>query len=442
VLERDHRRALLRGRSLIVPYGSPVGRGSRTYLDDLISTASFILPLNDAGAGAVNTTPIRGTSATFTRATTATTVNSTGLIVPVASGVARSYYDPTSLAYMGYLAEGARTNLCLQSEDLATTWVNTRSTETVNAIASPDGAVTADKLVEDATAANTHAIQQNFTFTNVVHTYSFFAKAGERNWIRGAIFDGTTTWAAYFNLSAGAIGTITGSALASIQAYPNGWYRCTVTSAAATAAAAGSCLMWLAEADNDITYDGDGASGAYFWGAQLEAATFASSYIPTTTATVTRNADVLTYAFAGNANAAAGACYAELSSLWATATAAAVHDAVTFANANNLHVLNVPNGGAATVIRIVDGTQVVQKSGLTSLATGVRKRASSWGGTTMSITGDGAAVATGSFDGDMGSVAIGIGNATGGGQNWFGTIKNVRIWQRQLADANLQAMTA
>jgi len=90
--------------------------GSSGGVSSLLNSAGFILPFFDAGSGAVNTTLYRGTgSATFTRATTATTVNSSGLIVSVASGVARSYYDPTTLAYMGYLAEGARTNLVLNS---------------------------------------------------------------------------------------------------------------------------------------------------------------------------------------------------------------------------------------------------------------------------------------------------------------------------------------
>src|SRR3990167_8421863 len=122
----------------------------RVYMDFL----SFVLPLGDDGAGAVDLVPLLAGDATptFTRATAATTVLSTGLIASVASCVARSWYDPTTLVYGGYLAEGARTNLCLQSEDLATTWTNTRSTESTNAAVAPDGATTADKIVSDATA--------------------------------------------------------------------------------------------------------------------------------------------------------------------------------------------------------------------------------------------------------------------------------------------------
>ncbi|HEX5074251.1 MAG TPA: hypothetical protein VFW03_13635, partial [Gemmatimonadaceae bacterium] len=72
------------------------------------------------------------------------------------------------------------------------------------------------------------------------------------------------------------------------------------------AAGARSISLGLATGNGGRSYNGDGASGLYYWGAQLEAASFASTYIPTTTASVTRNADVLTYATTGWLNASAG----------------------------------------------------------------------------------------------------------------------------------------
>ena len=100
--------------------------------------------------------------------------------------------------------------------------------------------------------------------------------------------------------------------------------------------------------------------------------------------------------------------------------------------------------GPPTEIYTYDGTTIPGKTGLTSMATAVRKRASSWGGAGLSITGDGATVATGAFDGTMGAGGgnISIGHDNSGNLSWNGTIRNVRIWTTQLSDGQLQAMTA
>lgn len=400
--------------------------------------ASFVLPLSDKGNGEVDLVPLLGSGpATFTRATTATTVLSNGLIGSVASGVPRSWYWPNTLAYGGYLAEGARTNLCLQSEDLATTWANNGSTESVNATTSPDGATTADKLVEDS-ANSQHLVSQDITFTNVVHSFSVWAKPSGRDWFRLVITDGTTVSVASFNVSTGTVGTQSNCA-GSIYSYPNGWYRCAITTTAATLAAAGSVQLQLASADNTSSYQGDGASGMFFWGAQLEAASFASSYIPTTTASVTRNADVLTYTFSGNADATQGTAYAELGTQWSAVPSGINSVALQFGN-DTAGWLYCTENDAPTVFRAFDGPNQATKSGLTSMATASRKRAASWG-SGISVTGDGAAVATAAFDGGFGNtVILSIGNA-GGGSQWFGPIKNIRLWKTQVAGQNLQLMT-
>jgi hypothetical protein len=100
---------------------------------------SLSIPFADAGAGIVDTTLIKGTgSATFTRATTAYTRLSSGLWAQVASGQPRSFYDSDG-TYLGYLAEGARTNLCLQSNDFTNAaWTKTTMTTAFTATG-PEG---------------------------------------------------------------------------------------------------------------------------------------------------------------------------------------------------------------------------------------------------------------------------------------------------------------
>lgn len=395
--------------------------------------APFFLPLGDAGSGAVNTTLNRGTGpATFTRATTATTISSAGLIIPVASGVPRSWYWPDG-TYGGYLPEGARTNLCLQSEAFATTWTQNNTAIAVNNAVSPDGASTADTITGAAGTVFKQAARQTFAGAfSGAHTFSCFVKAGTHSVVQ-FLYDTDATPFANFDLSDQTTG---GNGTAVIESYPNGWYRLSHTYTHATA---NGFYISLVDSTAATRAAFSATTGTIMlWGAQIEAGSFASSYIPTTTASVTRNADVLTYVFAGNADATQGTAYAELGTEWSTTPSVA--GAVGF-DANG-HGMNVINTGAATTIRVEDGTASIEKTGLTSMATASRKRAASWGGSTMSVTGDGVIVSSIAFDGDIGSTSIAIGCLPGGANQWFGPIKNVAIWKHQFADGSLQNLTA
>lgn len=197
-----------------------------------------------------------------------------------------------SLTLQGRSIWEARTNLFLYSEEFDNAaWTKTRATISVNAAAAPDGATTADKLVEDSSASATHEVTRTATVVDATrYTLSVFAKAAERSQIRVVAIDA----AAFFNLSDGTIGaTSAGSVLgtSAIEDIGGGFYRCslsfTVNSTVAT------CLVRLADAGNQ-TYTGDGTSGIYLWGAQLEVGASASPYIKTTTAAATRAADVPT----------------------------------------------------------------------------------------------------------------------------------------------------
>jgi hypothetical protein len=181
------------------------------------------------------------------------------------------------------------TNLCLRSETFENaTWAKGSVTVTSNALASPDGAVTADKLVETATTT-THVIAQNFTVVDATtYTFSVFVKAGERTRIRlrfgssgsGGTFFGDCT----FNLATGAIMSQSG-VTAAIADVGSGWYRISATDVTSGTALAPS--LWLMDATSATTYAGDGTSGLYLWGAQLEESSAPTGYVATTSAAVT-----------------------------------------------------------------------------------------------------------------------------------------------------------
>jgi hypothetical protein len=216
---------------------------------------------------------------------------------------AQTYFPTTDrlnvprLSYMygscpALLLEPQRTNLNLYSEDLGNAyWSKFQSSVTTNVTTSPDGTTNADKLIED-TSTNFHSVFINTAFTVTIgqtYTRTIYAKADGRNWISLLIID-ATQFRAFFNLSTGVVGTVTSGLTATIQSVGNGWYRCSVTRTAASVALT-SMAIELASADNTGSYTGNGTSGVFLWGAQLELGAYPTTYIPTTTASATRVAD-------------------------------------------------------------------------------------------------------------------------------------------------------
>lgn len=233
------------------------------------------------------------------RASTASYYNVAGVLSSAAVDTARLDYHPVTHAARGILLEGAATNLMLHSGDLSNAaWGKTRSSITSNAIAAPDGTMTGDKLVEN-TDNNSHYTFESITVVSgTTYTLSVFAKAAERSIVQLVSF-ATPLALVSFDVSAGTI-AMNGDAdviSAAIEDVGGGWYRCSMTFAAT---ASGSLTYGYALSDGSPaagtldTYAGNGTSGLYLWGGQMEAGAAATSYIPTVAATVTRSADTLT----------------------------------------------------------------------------------------------------------------------------------------------------
>jgi hypothetical protein len=207
---------------------------------------------------------------------------------------ARFDYDPVTLQPRGLLIEEQRSNLILQSETFDNaSWGKQDSTITANAAVSPDGTQDADKIVEN-TATGGHYVSQFVAVASAVtYTFSVFLKAAERGFaiVRSAGTTGVNGITVDLTTGAVASGTGTVTNINSSQ-YLNGWWRVSFTY---TSAGAGGNFEILTSTDGvyaNRNYAGDGTSGIFVWGAQLEAGAFPTSYIPTTTAQVTRSADV------------------------------------------------------------------------------------------------------------------------------------------------------
>jgi hypothetical protein len=228
----------------------------------------------------------RSSVTAYTATTTAAITNYIPALQTAASGVARFEHNPTTGESLGLEIEEQRTNLVLRSDDFANAaWTSGSQTVSSNVAIAPDGTLTAEKLI-----ANTGTIYQSVTIANSTnYTWSIYAKAGEKSWLRLLAQDTVTLLSAYFNLATGTIGTVGSGATATITAVGNGWYRCTISKTSASTS--GFFNFGVVDGDNTTVSTGNGFSGIYIWGAQLEAGAFATSYIPTVASQVTRSAD-------------------------------------------------------------------------------------------------------------------------------------------------------
>ena len=218
-----------------------------------------------------------------------------GIVRYASNNVPRFDHDPTTGESLGLLIEESRINkFSYSSEFTNDAWENVNMTEIADQIVAPDGTTTADKVSSDATATEARYIKEDLSITNgVTYTQSVFAKAGEVTIIQIAPSTGFLSRYQNFDLSTGQLGT-GNVAAATITAYPNGWYRCTVTETAITTSSSGRMVMCLVAQSNSgrITSPSFNlGDGLYLWGAQLEEGAFATSYIPTSGSTVTRAAD-------------------------------------------------------------------------------------------------------------------------------------------------------
>jgi hypothetical protein len=250
----------------------------------LMQTASLLLVPSGYKSGKVySEIPTNGNGdLTFTRASSATRVNSAGLI------------------------EKPRTNLLLYSEQFNNAyWLKLASTITADAITAPNGTLTADQISE-STSSTSHGVFPS-SGTNIVvgqsYTASMYVKKGNRIYCGLQAFFNTTNGAiAFFNLDNGTLlyefaqgsgYSITNSSITNVG---NDWYllRGTFTFGA-TSAFVGVCIastQWTTGTSYNNVYAGDTSKFIYAWGAQLEEGVSATEYISTTTSIRTKFAGI------------------------------------------------------------------------------------------------------------------------------------------------------
>lgn len=383
---------------------------------------------------------------TFTRATTATYTNSSGSIASAAIDAPRIDYGPVTLACKGLLIEEARTNLLTYSEQFDNAaWTADGSTVTANATTSPDGTATADNI--NSTGANWRVTRNLTTASSTSYTFSCFIKKNSSTLVRLEVdstggADPTTFFGVQFNLDTGASTSVASGTPTNIAmvAYPNGWYRCSFTYLTSSTHNASFVYLY-----------GGGAYGSagqtYYWGAQLEAGSFATSYIPTAASQVTRAADVAVMTgsnFSSWYNQSEGTFVVELE--YAGQSAAAQVGFGTSDGTFNNSVYDSRGAGTANcaLAMISGGASQVTTASFVCTSAVPFKHALAYKVNDYAESYNGAAVQTDSSVtlSTQSQLVLGSASWSAGAANMCGHIKRITYWNSRLPNATLVALSA
>lgn len=383
---------------------------------------------------------------TTTRASTGTYFDADGLLKTAAANVPRVQYNPVTRQNEGYLYESGATNLLVRSQEFDNaSWGKIGATITANAITAPDGTLTADKLVEN-TSTGGHIAVGGFSVTSgVLYVASCFLKAAGRGFAFLTVNTGFPVTAISVNLTTGAVTSAVGTPLNAVcTVIGDGWYRASFYVAATSTTTASVNVYNSADGVwANRNYLGDGASGVYLWGAMVEgsaAASYATSYIPTTSATVARSADVPTLATDTSwFNLTEGTFLIDMTPLGLQAGAAA--ELISFDDGASTNHYRIRFG---SVIAGADFT--VSSGGVNQVDTGsfgvtaARGRYSfAYAVNDFAFTKDGQTVLTdvsGSLAASITRLVLGL------NQGGAHRVHRVAYWPKRLTNAQLQLLTA
>jgi hypothetical protein len=215
-------------------------------------------------------------------------------------GALQPYYPTTVKNLLGFTQEFdnaawtksnsfVQTNLLTLSEQFDNAaWSKSNATVTANVTAAPDGATTADKLVETAAAGQHVAFRSLTVAANTIHTARAYFKSAERARINFRLLNGAFNSGALVTFDVGN-GTVVSSSLIGsgaslsfgITDVGNGWYRCSVSCVVDASSTAVVWGAYLVNTGTNDSYTGDGTSGLFIWGAQLVQGSTAGDYVRT-----------------------------------------------------------------------------------------------------------------------------------------------------------------
>lgn len=265
----------------------------------------------------------RSSATAYTATTTQKITNYIPVLLTAGGGQPRFDHNPTTSESLGLLIEEQRTNLLPYSSAFGS-WSVGRCTLTANIGIAPDGTQTADSLCDEAGSGQQLYVQQSPVISaSTAYVFSVYLKYLGRQWARLTRYDRTGAGGyptTYFDLINGVVGNTSsggsgGTQTGSITSVGNGWYRCQIAFTSDSTGGATGVYIEGAGGNSVPSYTPTtNVLGYLAWGAQLEAGSFATSYIPTTSASATRAADVVSMSganFTSWFNAGEGTFYGE-----------------------------------------------------------------------------------------------------------------------------------
>jgi hypothetical protein len=321
--------------------------------------------------------------------------------------------DGTSISSsiaLGYLNEPARTNLLTYSEQFDNVvWVNYGTvTRTANTFASPSGSLSADTLV---IAASSGIYQQIAVAINTQYTASIYIRGSTAQNV-DFIINGTSSG-------------ITGKTVA----VTTSWQRVSVTKT--TNALDVSVSVQLYNSSTNAAFE--------VWGAQLEAASSASTYIPTTSTAVTRASDVLSSSVTASATQGTFVVAlrpAEVPSTTGTYPAVAL---IGSSLAEAIAIDQDSTGASLFVVIRSGGVQKLASIIATTSANTLYKVAVSWIGTAIKVSVNGGAVQSFTATGMPASLLT---LQTSFDTPWNGNVTLPQVYLTALPNATLQSLTS
>jgi hypothetical protein len=395
------------------------------------------------------TTGVLDSRLTFTRAsTTATYINSSGYVTTAGTNVPRFDYDPTTLAPRGLLIEAAATNLLCWSESFATSGGTTNWTYNGNSGATvtetnPAGGSSSFQFRENSGSGPLS--QTVTTVSTSPYTYSF--------WVRASVFNSVTTTqiqvgiftTAFQTVSISKIsgpGSVSGTGLCTVSGLSlTEWTKVQVTTTGNIGATSASVMLYAQTASFELD------RSLLIWGAQVEAGSGASSYIPTGASQATRNADECSMT---GTNFSSWYTQSQGTLLVAGRTSARYVDSAGFdfpailtVDSNNHIGAAVWNGVAYGIVRAggafrLNYATLATVNNNSAFKTAIAFANADYAG--VANNGSPVTASSGSPPTTLNTLALGS-NRAGTGNAYFGHVSLVKFWPTRLTNAQLQSLT-